>query len=195
MQFEKLPFKFDGLATSLIMEEDPFTHLNEKMLRKILCKHHIRTTLEVLKNDYFHYIPEYCPAIIDDVPDVLFNTETHKVFNFKKSWTTKSRKDEFKARLKKYWEYFCCESFEELINIIYNLISNFNQDNPKVPRPCIISIPLYGGLLVEPSRFPDEKELSFIKQAEIALAFTYSQEEQKEKEADNEDMFINPGHP
>jgi hypothetical protein len=74
------------------------------------------------------------------------------------------------------------------MNIIINEITNFNEAYPKVPRPFINWIPNYGGLLVLPNRFPDEKEINYMKQAEIAFVHQCSQEEPKLVEDD----FIYP---
>jgi hypothetical protein len=64
----------------------------------------------------------------------------------------------------------------------------FNHENPNFPRPKNNWIPLYGGRMAEPNRFPDEKELNYMKQAQIAFIFQCSQEEQKQAE----EGFIRP---
>jgi hypothetical protein len=170
------------------MEEDPFVNLDENRLLKIFRKHHICTPLEVVKREYIDYLPEYFSSIVDDVPDVLFADETQKVFDFKKSWTIKDRKDEINKWLKKYWEYFRCDTFEQLTIIIVTEIENFNEENPKIHRPYVNWIHQYGGLVAEPNRFPDEKELNYMKQAQIAVMYHCSQEEKKQVE----DKFITP---
>jgi hypothetical protein len=108
-----------------------------------------------------NWSPSFEPSLINDVPDEHFVIIINQFFNFRKSFTIKTRKAEFNKWLKEHWDCFISDNFEELCNKICMTLQDYNEENPDYQVPFINWIPNYGGLLCEPTRFPTELEERF----------------------------------
>jgi hypothetical protein len=136
------------------MDEDPFKDINEERLFKIFKKHHFQqTTWNSMKEEYLNWRPEFDPSLVNNYQDQQFIVVTNQFFNFKKSFTVKTRKAEFNKWLKTYWEYISSDNFEELFGKIIQSIQDYNEENPEFQVPFINWIPSYGGLVWNPLSF------------------------------------------
>jgi hypothetical protein len=141
------------------MDDDRINNLDEERLLKIFRKHHIQErTWHTIKAEYLNWRPPFESALVNNYNDEQFIVTTNQFFNFKKSFTVKSRKSEFNKWLKEYWEFFISDSFKQVCEKIFQAIHDYNEENPDFAVPFINWIPNYGGLLCEPAQFPHELE-------------------------------------
>jgi hypothetical protein len=171
------------------MEVELFQSLNENRLKMILKKYRVtEKTWWNIVNDYFNWDQIFYPQIIDDVDDEPFIVETDKIFDFKKSWTVKSRKDEFKQWLKHYWSLFWADCFTGILEKITTTLAIHHQQYPGTNQIYISWMAAFGGIIAEPNQFPDEAEIAAIQ----ASGCNYLLPLKVPPKKNDDDMIINP---
>jgi hypothetical protein len=141
---------------------DPFEQFDGYLLGRALKKAHIQEkTWGNLREIYQKIDNEYDPAILEEVNDYEFIQITNQFFDFKKATTIETRKTAFTKWLKVNWKYFKARTFNDLCANIVSGLNTYNEENPDEKLLCINWIPVYGGLLCEPPRSPNELEISY----------------------------------
>jgi hypothetical protein len=145
----------------------PYVIEDEAKWNLVLDRYQIKqSTWKNMILDYQNWTPDFSPKVIHYLDDIAF-LESTTFFHFERT-TIKPMKKEFIKWLEEYWSNFFEDSFHGICSKILQRMEEFNRQYPDEARPYVNFIPLYGGRVREPTKFPGLEEELYNHQHEIS---------------------------